>query len=182
MQVEKLFFYKIKLLRQKLGQVLQESALSRTTAAMVGKRLRFAGTCVSMAPAWTSLYRSFSSPVPPLETLAMPPPNLNAARPILLSLQPLAHASSNACPSLFSRRNSAPYKFILWFRVDSTDFLNCIALPLTSTNHIPHWSFVNVNQKNIKFWWWISQGRPRWCSPWSLSSKSSPSSLDSQLT
>lgn len=50
MQVEKSFFYKIKLLRQKLGQVLQESALSRTTAAMVGKRLRFAGTCVSMAP------------------------------------------------------------------------------------------------------------------------------------
>ena len=49
MQVEKSFFYKIKLLRQKLGQVLQESALSRTTAAMVGKRLRFAGTCVSMA-------------------------------------------------------------------------------------------------------------------------------------
>ena len=86
----------------------------------------------------------------------MPPPNFNAARPILLSSQPLAHTSSNACPSLFSRRNSVPYKFLLWFRVESTDFLKCIVLPLSSTNHFPHWSFVNVNQKNIKFWGWIT--------------------------
>lgn len=74
MQVEKLFFYKIKLLRQKLGQVLQESAPDRTTAAMVGKRLRSAGTCVSMAPCLNKRYRVSALPVPPLETLAMPLP------------------------------------------------------------------------------------------------------------
>ena len=47
----KFFCYRIESLRQKLGQVLQESALSRITAVAVGETLRFAGPCVSMAPA-----------------------------------------------------------------------------------------------------------------------------------
>lgn len=38
----KFFFYRIESLRQKLGQVLQESALGSITAVAVGKTLRFA--------------------------------------------------------------------------------------------------------------------------------------------